>query len=573
MGDLQVKSGINENVSFVSNGGYINFLNSYVGGWDLQPAGPTRIVNSDLDSLDLEVSDSWTGLIILTPGYVEYRELDWNFEPVVIENSSIANYAIAVMSNNNLEIVNSGFAQILGQSCNMTIRNSNVSQLCCIRSGMFMIVNSTIDNCCLIQLRHCSLNLTLTEGFHDYFNILAEEISLNLTLLNSNVKTWRVSASTGVQLELHDSELSAWSFALGGNVVKADVLSLGGDAHCGFFNSTIERVRCTGSADLTLENCKVEILYIYGSANVTAINSVIKTVITDPSSVKLNNSLVILSMDFAFQFTGDDGVSVLYSKDATIPLPANAEAFSSYANVTTSQGESFSAQVKMYYNETEVLTAGIKENRLRIYFLADQGVWETCPVQGVDSDENYVWANVTSLSTFVVVYGGPVHDLAVLDLKSEKTVFAEDQIATVNVTVANNGDFAESFNVTSLVNGTVVDLQSLTVQSSDLASFTFELNTTAVLKGHYTLIAQVSPVENETNVGNNALSLSVTITIPGDVNGDMTVDIYDAIVLAGAYNSHAGSPNWNPNADINCDSTVDIYDAIILANHYNQHYP
>jgi hypothetical protein len=60
---------------------------------------------------------------------------------------------------------------------------------------------------------------------------------------------------------------------------------------------------------------------------------------------------------------------------------------------------------------------------------------------------------------------------------------------------------------------------------------------------------------------------------PGDINGDGTVDIYDAIILAGAFNSMLGSPNWNPNADINGDGWVDIYDAIILAGHYNQHIP
>jgi hypothetical protein len=66
---------------------------------------------------------------------------------------------------------------------------------------------------------------------------------------------------------------------------------------------------------------------------------------------------------------------------------------------------------------------------------------------------------------------------------------------------------------------------------------------------------------------------SVQVTIPGDINGDFTVDIYDAIKLAAAYNSTALDPNWNPNADINGDGWVDIYDAIILAGHYNEHYP
>jgi hypothetical protein len=58
--------------------------------------------------------------------------------------------------------------------------------------------------------------------------------------------------------------------------------------------------------------------------------------------------------------------------------------------------------------------------------------------------------------------------------------------------------------------------------------------------------------------------------ILGDVNGDRTVDIYDAILLANAYSSGLGSPNWNAAADINGNNLVDIYDAIILAGNYGK---
>jgi hypothetical protein len=62
----------------------------------------------------------------------------------------------------------------------------------------------------------------------------------------------------------------------------------------------------------------------------------------------------------------------------------------------------------------------------------------------------------------------------------------------------------------------------------------------------------------------------VKVAIPGDINGDGIVDIYDAIQLAGAFGSEPGDPDWNPNADINGDEIVDIYDAIILAIHFGE---
>ena len=64
--------------------------------------------------------------------------------------------------------------------------------------------------------------------------------------------------------------------------------------------------------------------------------------------------------------------------------------------------------------------------------------------------------------------------------------------------------------------------------------------------------------------------VSLSTSLRGDVNYDGVVDIYDAIILAGAFNSIPGSPNWNPNADINKDNTVDIYDAILLAGNFGK---
>ncbi len=83
---------------------------------------------------------------------------------------------------------------------------------------------------------------------------------------------------------------------------------------------------------------------------------------------------------------------------------------------------------------------------------------------------------------------------------------------------------------------------------------------------HYSLYFESAELSHKVRVTSTLAGLL------GDVNGDGSVDIYDAIILAGAYNSVPGSPNWNPNADINNDGIVDIYDAIILAGNYNQHY-
>ena len=66
------------------------------------------------------------------------------------------------------------------------------------------------------------------------------------------------------------------------------------------------------------------------------------------------------------------------------------------------------------------------------------------------------------------------------------------------------------------------------------------------------------------------LFLSAGPRLPGDVNNDGTVDIYDAIVLATAFQTKPGKPNWNPDADLNADLIIDIYDAITVAANYGK---
>ena len=166
------------------------------------------------------------------------------------------------------------------------------------------------------------------------------------------------------------------------------------------------------------------------------------------------------------------------------------------------------------------------------------------------------------------------HDVAVTSVECSKTVIGEGYSEIVNVTVADVGNYTETFNVTAYANTTAMGKEEATLTSGSSMSLMFTWNTTGYSYGNYTISAVADTVPNETNTANNNMTDgSVVVTIPGDINGDGTVDIYDAIMLSGAFNSSPGSTRWNPNADINGDGIVDIYDAIIQSGHFNQHYP
>jgi hypothetical protein len=59
-------------------------------------------------------------------------------------------------------------------------------------------------------------------------------------------------------------------------------------------------------------------------------------------------------------------------------------------------------------------------------------------------------------------------------------------------------------------------------------------------------------------------------TIPGDFDGDGDVDRYDFGILAGAYGSKIGDPNWNAVCDLDRDGDVDRYDFGTFAGNYGK---
>ncbi len=60
----------------------------------------------------------------------------------------------------------------------------------------------------------------------------------------------------------------------------------------------------------------------------------------------------------------------------------------------------------------------------------------------------------------------------------------------------------------------------------------------------------------------------------GDLNGDGKVGLDDLVLLANAYNSKPGDPNWNPLADIAPPyGIIGLTDLVTVAMHYGQHNP
>jgi hypothetical protein len=152
-----------------------------------------------------------------------------------------------------------------------------------------------------------------------------------------------------------------------------------------------------------------------------------------------------------------------------------------------------------------------------------------------------------------------------------KTVVGQGFSLNVTVTVKNYGQFVEAFNVTLYFDANIIGMQGVVLSSGEAGQLLFPKNSSVLAKGNYTLCVTAGPVSGETCTADNTFTEGwVMITTPGDVDGERSVNIYDAIIIAWAYNSVPGSFNWNPNADINSDAAVDVYDAIILASNFGK---
>jgi subtilisin family serine protease len=163
------------------------------------------------------------------------------------------------------------------------------------------------------------------------------------------------------------------------------------------------------------------------------------------------------------------------------------------------------------------------------------------------------------------------HDIAITDVTALQNIVGQGFSTSINVTVTNRGDYLENFNITVYANQIIISMFENTILTSgDSKTITLTWSTSGFTKGNYTISAYAEPVSDETDTTDNTLSTWIIVTIPGDVNADGRVDIFDAVLLASAAGSKPGDKNWNANTDINGDFIVDLFDAVILADHTGQ---
>jgi hypothetical protein len=212
---------------------------------------------------------------------------------------------------------------------------------------------------------------------------------------------------------------------------------------------------------------------------------------------------------------------------------------------------------------------------------ATNSTWTFTPAFGgsytvyVDVTDS-VGAQATSNTANVTVN---MHDVAVTNVISSKTVVGQGYGINVTVTAEDLGTYTESFSITIYANTTVIGTQTVNSISSGTSTvLNFTWNTTGFPYGNYTISAYAWPVPGETNIANNNCTGRLAkVAVVGDITGpkgypDGKVDIRDISYIAKRYGTTPSNPLWDPDADINGDGKVDIRDVNTAAKNYGQHY-
>lgn len=103
------------------------------------------------------------------------------------------------------------------------------------------------------------------------------------------------------------------------------------------------------------------------------------------------------------------------------------------------------------------------------------------------------------------------------------------------------------------------------------------LDHTYFTPGNFTVLLEVIDSEGQRDSISHIVQVQNITSPVYDINGDGKVDIKDIAIVAKAYGSEPGDPNWNPIADITGptgepDGKVDVRDIALVAKHFGEVY-
>jgi len=155
-----------------------------------------------------------------------------------------------------------------------------------------------------------------------------------------------------------------------------------------------------------------------------------------------------------------------------------------------------------------------------------------------------------------------IHDIAVTNIATSKTVVGQGYPVSINVTIENQGTFTETFNALVYANTTVIGtLVDITLESRNSITLTFTWSTTGVPYGNYTISAYATPVSDEIDTINNKfIHGCVLITLKGDADFNRLVEMPDFYIWRENFGKSTGEWPSHVNPDFDSNGLVELSD-------------
>ena len=106
------------------------------------------------------------------------------------------------------------------------------------------------------------------------------------------------------------------------------------------------------------------------------------------------------------------------------------------------------------------------------------------------------------------------------------------------------------------------------ISSSNFPKHDRNLNTGGELYKETEMLVAENTIYHDAEHPSYIILPIVSTSLPGDLNNDGIVDIFDVVTVSVAFGSEPGDPNWNAIADLNNDDLVDIFDVVTVTANF-----
>jgi len=149
------------------------------------------------------------------------------------------------------------------------------------------------------------------------------------------------------------------------------------------------------------------------------------------------------------------------------------------------------------------------------------------------------------------------YDIATSGITFTKNIVEQGFTMQINVTAKNEGDFAETFNVTAYANMTSIASKIISLPSGGSTIVSFVWNTTSFARGNYTVSTVADTLQGETDIANNNCTSWVFVTWLGDLDADTDIDEDDLWYFCARFIDYYEIHWKDPNCDFDDDCDID----------------